>query len=786
MKKCVISILILISVINISLYSQQLHRAGLLLENISKCPLIKKAELPKVLHKLASVVDNSVHLPPVGDQGQQGSCVAWAFGYYYKTYQEWQDYGWSLTDPNHVFSPAFIYNNIDGGVDGGSFFSDALKLLTDNGCATIAELPYNASDYYSFPSGSVYRDAIKYRSDSAFYIQTNDMTGINQVKQFLANGNIAVLGIAIYGNFDNINKYNNTYCVKDTTGNFRGSHALTIVGYDDNRVTDDGTGAFRMVNQWGTAWGDNGYCWMSYQAVMDSTLSGRYVFYTTDKLHYSPTIIASIQITHPNINVLGLSIGIGAGNSPIYSKSYFNFIANVWWKPARPFPNNNIDVDLSDGLRYLDTTKSNNVFLGTQSTDSGTVNNFSVTDLRVPVTTTSTEIPKPIPNNNTTVFTNDSVKIVHSNTIYANVSMMQDWNLVSVPVIAPDMSASALFSSANSPVYGYSDKYNIITTLENGKGYWVRYSALDTLKISGQSVNSSTIPVTAGWNLVGGYEKNVNINQITTTPWGIINSPFYGYSSKYEIPTKMEVGKSYWVRTSDSGFINIGNALAKSVNQTLVQGKIDPKWIKVIIRDSKGNQSTVYAVSEAINFDSYALPPLPPSGVFDVRWDSDQLVDNINNGTKNLLIQSSNYPITLSIEGGNLKIEDNAGGQIINTIVTDGKSIEINNPGLQSFQLSTVEIPTAFNLSQNYPNPFNPSTIIKYAIPYSSNVKLEIYNILGEKIKDLVNEQKNPGNYDLKFNTTGLASGVYFYVIEAKSIDGKSEFRDAKKMVLLK
>ncbi len=95
-------------------------------------------------------------------------------------------------------------------------------------------------------------------------------------------------------------------------------------------------------------------------------------------------------------------------------------------------------------------------------------------------------------------------------------------------------------------------------------------------------------------------------------------------------------------------------------------------------------------------------------------------------------------------------------------------------------------IPIVYQLMQNYPNPFNPSSKIRYALPFSSNVKIEIYNILGEKIKELVNEQKNTGYYEVNFNTTGLASGVYFYMIEAKSIDGKNEFRDTKKMMLLK
>jgi hypothetical protein len=787
MKKSIISILVLIAVINIALYGQQLHRTGLLFEDISKSVSRSKAEPKTILYKLASSFDNSAHLPPVGDQGQQGSCVAWAIGYYYKTYQEWQDYGWSIIDPNHIFSPAFIYNHIDGGWDGGAFFSDALKLLTDNGCATIAEFPYNQSDYTSLPSESVYRDAIKYRSDSAYYIQTNDMAGIEQVKQFLANGNIAVLGINIYGNFDNIKNYNNTYCVKDKTGNNRGGHALTLVGYDDNKVTADGNGAFRLVNQWGTSFGDNGFCWMSYQAVMDSNLSQRFACYTTDRIQYTPTIIASTQITHPDRNLLKLTFGIGLKNAPLYSKNYFDFLMNTMQGlPARSFPINNIDFDLSDGLSYLDTIQNNNVFLSTHSIVSGTVNNFSVTDLRVPYTTTSTETPKVIPDNDSSVYTNISLMIVKSNIIYADVSLQQDWNLVSVPVIAIDMSTGILFAGANSPVYNYTNKYNVVTTLENGKGYWIRYPAAESLKIHGSVVNSTIIPVTAGWNLVGGYEKNLNINQLTTEPWGIINSPFYGYTNKYEVPTVMEVGKSYWVRVNGAGVINIGNALAKGVNQTIVQGRIDPKWIKIIISDHKGNQSIVYGTSEAINFDSYALPPLPPSGVFDVRWNSNQLVDNISNGVKDILIQSTEYPVTLKVEGGSLSIRDKVNGSLVNEVMKDGQSLLLTNPTIESYQVKTVELPITFNLSQNYPNPFNPSTIIKYALSFESNVNIKFYNSLGQVVREVNEGTRQPGYYELNFNSSGLASGVYFYTIKAISSDGKNNLSAVKKMIVLK
>ncbi len=70
---------------------------------------------------------------------------------------------------------------------------------------------------------------------------------------------------------------------------------------------------------------------------------------------------------------------------------------------------------------------------------------------------------------------------------------------------------------------------------------------------------------------------------------------------------------------------------------------------------------------------------------------------------------------------------------------------------------------TTYALSQNYPNPFNPSTIINYQIPEDGLVTLKIYDVLGREIKTLVNEQKTTGRYEVKFNASTLASGVYIY-----------------------
>jgi len=90
------------------------------------------------------------------------------------------------------------------------------------------------------------------------------------------------------------------------------------------------------------------------------------------------------------------------------------------------------------------------------------------------------------------------------------------------------------------------------------------------------------------------------------------------------------------------------------------------------------------------------------------------------------------------------------------------------------------EIPVEFSLRQNYPNPFNPVTTISYAIPKQEHVSLTVYDILGRKIKTLINRVQVPGTYSVPFDAGSLASGVYFYRIEA------GKFTEIKKMMILK
>ncbi|MCW8822646.1 MAG: T9SS type A sorting domain-containing protein, partial [Ignavibacteriaceae bacterium] len=98
------------------------------------------------------------------------------------------------------------------------------------------------------------------------------------------------------------------------------------------------------------------------------------------------------------------------------------------------------------------------------------------------------------------------------------------------------------------------------------------------------------------------------------------------------------------------------------------------------------------------------------------------------------------------------------------------------------------EIPTDFTLSQNYPNPFNPTTKIKYSVPQASKVQFKVFDVLGNEIEILVNDEKQAGTYELTWNAINLPSGVYFYQLNAvdPSTGSGQSFISTKKMILLK
>lgn len=199
-------------------------------------------------------VDLSNNFPIPGNQGQQGSCVGWATAYALKSYQERMEEGWSLNAREHLFSPAFIYNQINGGRNNGSSIKKALELIIDKGAATLATMPYNQYDYTTQPNPTSFQEAANFKAQS---LKRADST--LTIKKSLANRQPVVVGISVYNSLMQLKGSNAVYNSAD--GELQGGHAVTIVGYDDDKFG----GAFKIINSWGTDWGDEGYFWLPYQ-----------------------------------------------------------------------------------------------------------------------------------------------------------------------------------------------------------------------------------------------------------------------------------------------------------------------------------------------------------------------------------------------------------------------------------------------------------------------------------------------------------------------------------------
>ena len=201
-----------------------------------------------------AMVDLSPNFPLPGDQGAQGSCVGWATAYALKTYQEKTELGWSLNTLDHLFSPAYVYNQVKlGGCGDGSFIHEALDLIVKQGVAPLSLMPYSDASCSALPSVAVQQEAQTYRA-----LRRAKVSGTQAVKAALANRLPVVIGMSVYQDFELLRGPNSVY--NTATGPNLGGHAITIVGYDDNRYG----GAFHVINSWGRNWGDGGYFWLPY------------------------------------------------------------------------------------------------------------------------------------------------------------------------------------------------------------------------------------------------------------------------------------------------------------------------------------------------------------------------------------------------------------------------------------------------------------------------------------------------------------------------------------------
>ncbi|MBZ9630098.1 C1 family peptidase [Salegentibacter sp. LM13S] len=242
------------------IYSTGLECTGNGTYNIDTENLLEGLILPDTL---PAAFDLSENLPPVGDQGELGSCVSWATSYYMKSYQEKIESDLPYSEAT-IFSPSYTYNQLTDEDCGGTSIPETLSLIEDQGVAVLELFPYTATECESQPDEAVIEAAAEARISDFKSLSGENM--LAEMKTLITQQQPVIIGAVLSPEFGKTDSFGlsayrtHTVDYDDVT-----CHAMLVIGFDDE------VSAFKVVNSWGEAWGDNGFVWIDYQAFENVT-----------------------------------------------------------------------------------------------------------------------------------------------------------------------------------------------------------------------------------------------------------------------------------------------------------------------------------------------------------------------------------------------------------------------------------------------------------------------------------------------------------------------------------
>ncbi len=376
------------------------------------------------------------------------------------------------------------------------------------------------------------------------------------------------------------------------------------------------------------------------------------------------------------------------------------------------------------------------------------------------------------------------------------------WNLAGVPVDAGPLHYQSVFSTISQPPFLFTNVYEDSESLLPGLGYWIHLTDTETVFYGGEELPILQLELNEGWNLVSGLGEAIPVSAVTDDG-AIINSPWYGFEGAYFVAGDIEPGFGYWLRASQAGNI----ALEYTPSKLLVE-KQQMQDIKQF--SPKGEFHALHFIAAGDTLQTlwfavelpddacptdFDLPPVPPFGAFDVRFNTEgsRLTEQTH---PTILIQPVELEIDIhlqspewlastqwelkqfSSDGRKIDLQTMSNGEIIKLYSEDVTRIELLPKN--GIDREETDLPDKFSLDQNFPNPFNPATQIRFSLPVQSDVQLGVYDMAGRLVVQLVNGLVSAGTHKVTFDSAGLSSGVYMYRLQA------GEFQQVRKMTIIK
>ena len=356
-------------------------------------------------------------------------------------------------------------------------------------------------------------------------------------------------------------------------------------------------------------------------------------------------------------------------------------------------------------------------------------------------------------------------------------------------------------------IFAGTNNGGVFLTMDNGTD-WL-HVGLDSNVVYSLAVSSS--------NIFAGTNKGAYLTTNNGSIWTLVNNGLPGNHFVYNLAvsgTNVFAGTDqgvYLTNNNGSTWLQINNGLTASHISALTANGNNiyaGEANKIFISTSSGSnwtqlntQITSPFVDAIIVSGTNVFAGTDGSGVY-LSTDNGTTWAQANNGlpdnthvhsftvNETKIFVGTDDGVYLSMNNGTNWTQGGLAANSIYSLVIRGTNIYAGTSGagvwkrlLSEFTGISKEdkyLPKDFSLSQNYPNPFNPNTVISYSLPSASNVKLIVYNTLGQTVKTLESGYKNAGKYTVTFNASDLPSGIYFYKLEA------GQFSQIKKMILIK